>query len=167
MMAALGQKQLPFFGRVLHDAVSHPVIAEMLNMSVPWLRYARSERTVRAHTRPDMLSYLHDEAKRTVYRFPSQPTVSEQKHRGKLAGWKVWMQVDITRADNHLQANGRWEHATFEIPDQHFEASRYSREEAIRWFLTNHEPEGKSIAEDEYSRLKAAYEAQAKCGQRP
>ena len=107
-----------------------------------------------------MYKYLHEKAARTVYRLPREPQVSEQKKRGKLVGWHITMEYSITRADNQLEG-GRWKFATLACPDQHLDL-RYTPEQALFYFRMRYEPQGEEIGIEEYERLHAEYEAEAK-----
>lgn len=107
-----------------------------------------------------MYNYLYDYAARTVYRFPAEPHVTDEKKRGKRVGWRVTMECKITRADNWLE-NGRWKYPTSSYP-VHFLDSHYTREQALGYFRMHHEPRGEEITEEKYERLRAEYEAEAK-----
>ncbi|WP_298624781.1 hypothetical protein [uncultured Zoogloea sp.] len=104
--------------------------------------------------------YTHDADNRTVYKFPAEPTVTEQRWgpSKKLVGWSVSMELKITRADNRLE-NRRWKYAHTEYPREVFDAPRYSRQEAISFFFQNCSPPGEMITEEEYVRLQAEYDA--------
>jgi hypothetical protein len=105
--------------------------------------------------------YHHDLAAQTVYKFPSQPSVTETKDgRGRRTGWYGSMEILITRAENKLHGN-QWEHATSDYPTQHFKPD-YTRESAMAYFLGNHAPGGESISEGEYVSLRDKYDAMAR-----
>lgn len=106
--------------------------------------------------------YIHDAENRVVFRFPINPTVSEQKdNKGRRISWSVQMEIEITRADNRL-VNNRWEHPIASFPQQHFEAQRYSQERVISYFHMHHDPRGEELSEDAYSSLKQEYETMAR-----
>lgn len=107
-----------------------------------------------------MYRYLHDSSARTVYKFPANPSVTEQRKSGARAGWQVTMECIITRADNWLE-NGRWKHATSSYPVHHLDA-HYTQEQALSYFRMHHEPKGVEIDRDEYERLHAEYQHEAK-----
>ncbi len=107
-----------------------------------------------------MYTHLHDKAARTVYRFPAEPHVTDEEKRGKHVGWRVTMECTITRADNWLE-HGRWKYATSAYPVHHLDG-HYTREQAVSYFRMHHEPRGEEVSVEEYERLRAEYEAEAK-----
>lgn len=106
-----------------------------------------------------MYRYIHDNAARTIYRFPSEPQVVEQKNRGKRVGWRITMDYIITRADNWLEG-GSWQFPTSAHSIQHLDA-HYTRDLALSYFGLHHEPKGEAISIKEYERLHAEYTAEA------
>ncbi len=109
---------------------------------------------------PGRLQYKHSSPKLTVYKYPVEPSVIEQKtKKGKRIGWTVSMEVRVTRADNVLTQN-RWKYPTSEYPRQPFDP-RYSRDEVISYFYMHHVPDGDDITEAEYLALSARYDTNA------
>ena len=70
------------------------------------------------------------------------------------------MEYSITRADNQLEG-GRWKFSTSAYPDHHLNVN-YTPEQALSYFRMHHEPNGEEIGIEEYERLHAEYEAEAK-----
>ena len=105
-----------------------------------------------------MYKYRHDIANRTVYRFPSEPTVLEQRDKkGNRTGWSVKMAIDITRADNKLNGS-QWKHATSAYPSQQFDPHYKTKAEVVSYFLMRHAPDGGEITEEQYELVQANYE---------
>lgn len=108
-----------------------------------------------------MYKYIHDAAARVVYRFPSEPDVSEEKDwRGKRVAWHARMEILITRADNTLTGN-TWQHATSDCPTQSFDPG-YTKDRVVSYFLMRHEPNGETISEEQYEALQSQYESAAR-----
>lgn len=109
-----------------------------------------------------MFKFVHDEANKIVYRYPTEPTVIETTsgRNKKRIGWNVHMEMSITRADNSLNGH-RWDKPTSEHVRQSFDA-HYTRDQVISYFHMHHAPDGDEISEDVYVSLQAAYEAEAR-----
>lgn len=105
--------------------------------------------------------YTHDTTLRTVSRFPSEPKFRERNIGGKLTGWIVSMDVDITRAGNRL-IGSQWEQSTSYCVSQDFFANQYSRDQMISYFYRKHTPKGEEITEEIYLALKKEYDDEAK-----
>ncbi len=88
-----------------------------------------------------MFRYFHNAASKIVYRCRNEPQVHERKHRGKLTAWQVSLETEITRADNWLESPNQWHFAVMEPRRQEFDYPRYSREQAVDWFLQRHSPD--------------------------
>jgi hypothetical protein len=86
--------------------------------------------------------------------------MTEAMHRGKRAGWNVYMEVTITCANNRF-LNNRWEKDVVNFPRQFFD-TRYSREEALAYFHSNNDPRGEEIDQELYQRLQKQYENEAR-----
>jgi len=111
-----------------------------------------------------MYKYFHDPSSKTVYRCRSDPQVTELKFRGRLSGWQVSLDTDVTRADNWLASSSQWHFPVLELRQQEFEFPRYSREQAVSWFLQRHSPaQWNTIEIDEptFDALESEYKAQA------
>jgi hypothetical protein len=108
-----------------------------------------------------MFKFVHDEANKIVYRYPTEPAVEETTGRGsrKRIGWSVHMEMSITRADNRLHGN-QWEKPTSVLIRQSFDAN-HTRDQVISYFHMHHAPDGIEISEEAYVSLQAAYEAEA------
>lgn len=74
-----------------------------------------------------MYTYIHDATKSVVYMFPAPVVEEETDKRGRVTGWKISLDIRLTRSDNRLQA-GTWLHPTGHNPRQSFDASHYSRD---------------------------------------
>ena len=110
--------------------------------------------------------YFHDAVQRCVYRQSDEPEVFPSEAGGRLAGWRIRLKIDVVRADNWVNFQGRWNFETFEYPDQFFDSLRYSRDDALRYFIERNSAEGKStnteeIDETRYEQFKAVYSAEA------
>lgn len=105
----------------------------------------------------DQYRYVHDEEKKTVYRFPCKPQVTEQRvGRGKKKIWHyVRMQIDVDRADNVLTGN-QWLYPTSEYPNFTYD-DRYDAEDAAHYFMRNYTPVGNEISAEQYDELLKCY----------
>jgi hypothetical protein len=93
--------------------------------------------------------YIYDPEALTAYQFPNEPRVTEECDRkGKRTGWRVEMEVEITKRDNRLIGN-RWVDPVADFPTQQF-APHYNRDQVISYFHVNHDPRGVEISEQEY-----------------
>jgi len=90
--------------------------------------------------------------------------VIERKYRGRLSGWQVRLETDVTRADNWLESSNQWHFPVLELRQQEFEFPRYSIKESVSWFLRRHSPATWNTVEIDsptYAVLEAEYKAQA------
>ncbi len=108
-----------------------------------------------------MYTYVHDLSARTVYKFIAPKIRDETDNRRRVTGWSFSLDIQVTRADNLLQA-GTWLHPTGNNPTQSFDKSRYSREIALSYFRQLHEPKGVVIDENAYALLYAEYDGMAR-----
>lgn len=111
-----------------------------------------------------MYSFFHDPKARIVYRCRTEPEVTERRYRGKISGWSVRLDIDVTRADNWLEAPNQWHFPTRDPREQPFDYPRYSREQAVSFFRQRHSPsqwDTIEIDEPTYKVLAAEYEALA------
>jgi hypothetical protein len=107
-----------------------------------------------------MNQYRHNAVGQTVYKFPKEPNVTERKNgHGHRTGWLCTLDVTITRADNKLTGS-QWEHATSAHLPQDLDP-RYTREQAVSFFMMRHAPKGETLSEAEYLELHDRYEALA------
>ena len=105
-------------------------------------------------------SYLHNQEERRVHKVPKVPDVSGTAK----SGFRITMSYSDIRASNKLLPTTRqWEHAVQPFVDQFFDHPSHTREQAIDYFMRRHSPKkGVAISEDEYRRLEALYESEAK-----
>ena len=87
-----------------------------------------------------MYLFFHEPEAKIVYRCRAEPEVIERHHRGKISGWLVRLDTDVTRADNWLESTNQWHFPVLDSRQQEFDYPRYSREQAISWFLQRHSP---------------------------
>ena len=111
--------------------------------------------------------YFHDAVQRCLYRQSDVPEVFPKQASGKLAGWRIRLEIDVVRADNWVNSQGRWNFETSEYPDQFFDSLRYSRDDALRYFIERNSAERKSTSTEEidetrYEQFKAVYSAEAR-----
>ncbi len=108
--------------------------------------------------------FFYDAASKIVYRCRSEPQVLERKHRGKLTGWQVYLETDVTRADNWLESPNRWHFPIMEPRQQEFDYPRYTREQAIDCFMQRHSPKRWNTVEIDaqiYKEIETEYKARA------
>lgn len=108
-----------------------------------------------------MFKYFHDPAAEVVYRQPVCPKLIKRSHNGKLTGWHLSLNIDITRADNWIESSGQWHYPVIDIQTQEFDKP-YSQEDAISFFLMRHSIEAIyenifQIDEANYATLAAKY----------
>ena len=109
-----------------------------------------------------MYCFFHAPEKKTLYRCPSAPEVTERRSRGKLIGWRVSLNVDVTRADNWLDSTNKWHFKVIDIREHDFDCNRYSAEQAVSWFLVRNSPANWKTVEvdaETYAALEAEYSA--------
>jgi hypothetical protein len=104
--------------------------------------------------------YIHNSQEKQVFRMPSVPNVDRAEKSGKLIGWDVRMEIDVTRADNILNGS-QWKYPIKNFPKQHFD-NRYTEQQVISHFLNRNTPAGIEIKKEEYIAIKEAYEIDAK-----
>lgn len=120
----------------------------------------RPARLVNEEINVSEFRFLHDIEQRTVYKIPSELSITEQKNsRGKRTGWHATAQIEITRADNVLRA--RWKYPVRSHPIEHYDA-RYERFQLTSFFWMHNEPSGESISEEEYESLRERYDRLAR-----
>ena len=103
-----------------------------------------------------MYTYRHDQVNKSIYKFAAPNVQEDGSKRGQIEGWKISMEILITRADNKLRQN-QWEHATSAYPSQYFPATQHTKDRSIAFFLRNHAPRGIDIDEVEYNSLHGEY----------
>jgi hypothetical protein len=111
-----------------------------------------------------MYKFFHDPKAKIVFRCRAEPDVVERKSRGKLSGWQVRLDTDITRADNWLESTTQWYFAVRDVLQKEFDYPPYSREQAISWFLQRNSPANWNTVEIDpqtYAVFEAEYKAQA------
>lgn len=112
-----------------------------------------------------MPKHYHDATNRKIYRVPAEPDVQEARNsnRRQVIGWTVSALVDVIRADNRLE-NGGWKYTTKEHWEQTFEniGNRYTNSMVIEHFFNNHLVNCELITQEEYEKLKTAYEAEGR-----
>lgn len=111
-----------------------------------------------------MYSYFHNPSTRTVYRCRTEPDVVEIVHRRKLVGWRIKREIEITRADNWLEASGQWHFPVLDLPVQEFEYPRYTRELAVSYFLSRNSAAKHGAEEIDaaiYASLESEYQSRA------
>jgi len=109
------------------------------------------------------MRYFHDTNGKTVFAM-SGPSVTEETDRrtGRRTGWHVSAEIEITRADNVLlKPHNRWRFSTLQCPDQHLDA-HYERVDVERYFDLHHKPRFRQVDQDEYERLRAEYDKEAR-----
>lgn len=109
------------------------------------------------------MAYYHNSEERAVYSAPDNPNVKEVRSRGQTVRWSISALIEVTRADNYYnpRTNNWHDDTTFPVRDS-YDATRDSREEAIRFFKSAfYHPLGQEIEFGEYSRLRRQYEATA------
>lgn len=113
-----------------------------------------------------MYKFFHDLESNAVYRCRAEPDVIERTQRGGLIGWQVSLVIYITRADNWLDFSNHWYFPNADHRAQEFD-HRYSREQAVSWFLRRHTPEAIypnaiQIDEKTFETLAAEYDETAR-----
>lgn len=109
-----------------------------------------------------MYSYCHNPSTRTLYRCRTEPDVVEIVHRRKLVGWRIKLEIAITRADNWLEASGQWHFPVLHLPVQEFEYPRYTQELAVFYFLSRNSPTKHGAEEIDaaiYASLESEYQS--------
>jgi hypothetical protein len=91
--------------------------------------------------------YFHDAARETVYR-QGDPSVSEDRQRSSLKGWRVAADIEWMCATTGPDAK---------MIDQYYDARRDSREHALAYFSAVKRAPGVEIEEGEYRRLREQY----------
>lgn len=114
-----------------------------------------------------MYTYVHDINARIVYRFLTEPDITEQRdNRGRHTGWHVTMEIRITRAENWLSDTAGWFYPTSKNPSEYF-FPQDTKAQALSYFRATHEPEGVTIGIDEYDQFHQIYESEAKSRMKP
>lgn len=75
------------------------------------------------------MRYYHNEAARAVYAEPDKPTVvaefesrTKRRRHPKRLGCKVWMTVEVTRADNWIDpTRNQWAHPVRQILQENYD----------------------------------------------
>lgn len=109
-----------------------------------------------------MYCFFHAPEEQILYRCRSAPEVSERRSRGKLIGWRVSLNVEVTRADNWPVSANKWHFEVLNIREQEFDYPRYTSEQAVSWFLVRNSPANWKTVEvdaETYAALEEKYSA--------
>jgi hypothetical protein len=101
-------------------------------------------------------AYIHSQDERRVFKVPLQPQVTGDNKRG----FTLSMSFSDIRAENRMLPTGQWEFAVRPYVSQSFDP-RYTKEEAIDWFMNRHRPKGRAISEQEFALYEAEYQQRA------
>ena len=112
-----------------------------------------------------MYKFYHDPKSRMVFHCKDEPDAISRTHRGKLIGWQVRLEINITRADNWFDSPNHW-HFPIQDPNVQDFDHPYTREQAISSFHLRHSPkaifpDAVEVSESEYKRLEAEYDQMA------
>ena len=104
-----------------------------------------------------MVTYFHNPQKKTLYKAPSDPQVTEQKdRRGDTKTWKISALVEEFCFDG---ADGNMPRRDSYVARDFYD-SRDSRDQAVSYFKQNNYPQGEAITMDGFHYLYEKYTAE-------
>jgi hypothetical protein len=109
-----------------------------------------------------MYCFFHAPEEKAIYRCLSAPEVTERREGRKLTGWRISLNVEVTRADNWRSSPSQWHFKVIDIREQEFDYPRYTLEQAVSWFLLRNSPANWKTVEvdaEAYAALEAEYRA--------